>query len=104
MGTLLVKAGSLAITILRRSSYQSDVIQDQWRQTTEATRRIVSQDVARARDARSPEIRPAHVPKEPGTEFMLVHSVLVKANIVRDLIRSVSNRRCAATQYTTGRD
>lgn len=33
---------------------------------------------------------------------MLIHSVLVKANIVRDLMRSFSERRCAATQYTTG--
>jgi len=34
-----------------------------------------------ARDVRSPEIRPAHVPKEPGSEFTLVYSVLVKPNI-----------------------
>gem|GEM_PF-7085884 len=42
------------------------------------------------RGAWSPEVRPAHVPKERGSEFTLVSSVLVKPNIVSELIRSGS--------------
>jgi hypothetical protein len=57
----------------------------------EATRRIVSQEIARARDAWSPEIRSAHIPKEPGSEFTLAYAVLVKANIMSGLIRSGSH-------------
>jgi len=73
------------------------VIQGHQGQTTEATRRIVSQEIARARDAWSPEIRPAHIPKEPGSEFTLVYSVLVKANIMSGLVGGGSKRLSAAT-------
>src|ERR1700686_4063122 len=83
MGTLLIKAGSLAKAILRKSScYKSEVMKGHRGQTTEATRRIVSQEIARG--ARRLESRSPACPHPQGarSEFMLVYSVLVKANIM----------------------
>src|ERR1700688_1056592 len=99
MGTLLVKAGSLAITILRRSSsYQNDVIQDQRSQTTEATRRIVSQHVARG--ARRSESGNPACPRPQGTRVGVYARSLstCQGQYYNELVPSGSNLLSAAKQ------
>jgi hypothetical protein len=66
----------------------------------EATGRIFFRRKSRgARDAWGPKIRPAHVPKEPRSECILVYFAFVKANIINGFIREAARNACLPRTY-----